>query len=73
MTISSSDEAQLRHSTVRTALQSAEASCWGLYLLLPDEQPWHGLASGAFRLRVAALRERVDAASAALNAAEAAL
>jgi hypothetical protein len=60
-------------AAVRAELQSATAACRLLQLLLPVEQPWRGAASSVFRLRLDGVRERLDAAVAALCAAEAQL
>jgi len=67
------DDAALQRAAARNALRSAAAMCWDLHRLLPHDEPWRGPASVAYRLRVAELRERIDAACAVLSAAEAAL
>ncbi len=62
-----------RLAAVRTQVRAAESGCRLLYPLLTTAGEWHGPAAGAFRGRIAGLRERIDAALAAIEAAEAEL
>lgn len=59
-----------QRAAARARVRAAEDDCLLLYRLLPGRLGWSGPASWAFGLRVEGLRERIDAASAALSAAE---
>lgn len=63
-------ESALQRAAARQELWEASERCAELRALLPREQPWAGLASQAFRLRVATLSERLETAAAALAAAQ---
>jgi hypothetical protein len=67
------DDSALRRAKALAELHAIQSMCRGLHRLPPEGGPWRGAASAAYRLRVAGLRERVDAACAALSAAEASL
>jgi hypothetical protein len=73
MTVVPVDESASERAAVRARVRAAEADCLLLYALLPGVQAWNGPASRAFGLRIAGLRERIEAAHAALAAAEAEL
>jgi hypothetical protein len=70
MTEFPADTRALQRAAARARLRDAEADCLQLHRLLPGRVGWWGPASRAFGLRVDELRERIDAASAALAAAE---
>jgi hypothetical protein len=55
---------------LRARVSELRSECLALHRLLPGDEPWHGPASAAFRLRVASLRARLDAACVALEIAE---
>jgi hypothetical protein len=73
MTEPPGDASAARRAALREELRAAYAGCTELRLLLPEEPCWQGGASRAFRRRVLALNEGIDAAAAALRAAEATL
>jgi hypothetical protein len=73
MTEPPGDESALRRAAMREELRAAYAGCTELYLLLPQDPHWQGGASRAFRRRVIELNHGIDAAAAALRAAEATL
>lgn len=58
---------------VHARVRAAEGDCLLLHRLIPDAGAWSGPAEWAFGLRVEGLRERIEAAYAALSAAEAEL
>jgi hypothetical protein len=59
-----------RRAAVLPPLRQALSDCYLLYALLPRPVGWHGLAEGAFELRVDGLHARIEAAVTALNRAE---
>lgn len=59
-----------RRAAARAYVRAAESDCLQLYRLLPAPRDWSGPASVAFGLRIEGLRARIEAASAALAAAE---
>jgi len=62
------DEA--KRAAARAQLRAAAADCLLLDRLVPMPHGWNGPASGAFAVRVEALRGRIEAVHAALTAAE---
>ncbi|GAA4189565.1 hypothetical protein GCM10022288_17600 [Gryllotalpicola kribbensis] len=72
MTVLSAEHERQR-AALRARVRAAEAELLPVYRLLPDRGLWAGPAGWAFRLRIDGLRERIDAAWAALAAAEAEL
>lgn len=57
-------------SELRARVSAIRSECLALYRLLPGDEPWRGPASVAFRLRVARLKARLDAACVALEVTE---